>query len=162
RIFVSRHSAHLKNLCQAVINIDSVGGRGEIFVEMEGGVENISPIKGSLSIPFHIVDKALHNRVLHSDILWMLPQLILASNVDESFKGTISKAAELAGFSIVPARYQGSDHLVFARAGVPATNFATSGGYTHSEEDNLANINAENMEKVMNIIIKLVELLDKE
>lgn len=162
RIYVSRHSAHLKNLCQAVINIDSVGGGGEIFVEMEGGVENISPIKGSLSIPFHIVDKALHNRILHSDILWILPQLILASNVDESFKGTINKAVELSGYTVMPARYQGSDHLVFARAGVPATNFATSEGYTHSEEDNLTNIKVENMEKVMNIIIKLVELLDKE
>ncbi len=162
RIYISRHSAHLKNLCQAVINIDSVGGGGDIYVEMDGGVENISPIKGSLSIPFHIVDKALHNRMLHSDILWILPQLILASNVDESFKGTINKAVELAGYTIKPAQYQGSDHLVFARAGIRATNFATSGGYVHSEEDNLANIKVENMEKVMSIIIKLVELLDKD
>ena len=162
RIHISRHSTRLKNYCQAVINIDSVGGGGEICVDMEGGVENISPIRGNLSAPFYLVDKALHNRILHSDIVWMFPQLLLASNVDESFKKMISQAAALAGCTIKPVRYQGSDHLVFARAGIPATSFATTGGYTHSEEDNLANISLANMEKVMNIVIKLVELLDKD
>jgi len=162
RIHVSRHSTRLKNYCQAVINIDSVGGGGEIYVDMEGGVENLSPIKGKLSLPFHIVDKALHNRMLHPSILWMFPQVLIASNVDEGFKEVINQAVKLAGCTITPARYQGSDHLVFARAGIPATNFATSGGYTHCEEDNLSNINLNNMEKVKNIIIKLIELLDKD
>jgi len=162
KIYFNRHSAQLNNYCQAVINVDSVGGGGEIYVDMEGGVENISPIKGNLSIPFHLIDKAFHNRMLHPPIVWMFPEPFIASNVDEGFKNMINQAAESARCTIKPARYQGSDHLVFARAGIPATNFATDGGYTHCEEDNLTNINLENMEKVKNIVIKLIELLGKD
>ena len=162
RIYFHRHSAHLNNYCQAVINVDSVGGGGEICVDMEAGVENISPVKGNLSIPFYLIDKAFHNRMLHPPIVWMFPEPFIASNVDEGFKKVINQAVEAARCTIKPARYQGSDHLVFARAGIPATNFATDGGYTHSKEDNLTNINLENMEKVKNIVIKLIELLGKD
>jgi hypothetical protein len=80
-----------------------------------------------------------------------------ASNVPEWLQQSIRETAEELGLAIRPAQQMGSDHRIFAQAGIVATNVAATVGKTHTAEDVPANLSAENLERVARLVAGVVE-----
>ena len=68
----------------------------------------------------------------------------------------IEASGKELGYTIVPSYLMGSDHRIFAQAGIPSTNIAISGCKTHSPEDTPLMINKESLEKAGNIVARIV------
>ena len=56
-----------------------------------------------------------------------------------------------------PVRQMGSDHRIFAQAGIVATNVASSPGKGHTAEDTAAMVNPESLERVARLVACVVE-----
>lgn len=157
RIFVARHGRDLVD-CELVFNIDSVGGGRDIFIEMRGGVQGISARKGETQIPPELAGKAATDGGGRWG--WLHPQLLAsfaASCVPDWLKQEINAAAAELGYAFTPANYMGSDQMIFAQTGIPATNIATSGSETHGPADTPDKISRQSLEKAAAIVIRVVE-----
>jgi Zn-dependent M28 family amino/carboxypeptidase len=157
RTFVARHDRDLVD-CELLFNIDTVGGGGAIYIEMRGGVQGISAHKGESQIPPGLAGKAETDSGGRWG--WLQPQLLaplMASCVPEWLKQEIKAAAAELGYAFTPANYMGSDHLVFAQAGIPATNIGVSGSEVHGPADTLDKISPQSLEKASAIVIRVVE-----
>jgi len=157
RIFVAEHGRDLAD-CELLFNIDTVGGGGAIYIEMRGGVQGISAHKGESQIPPGLAGKAETDSGGRWG--WLQPQLLaplMASCVPDWLKQEIKAAAAELGYAFTPSNYMGSDHLVFAQAGIPATNIAVSGSEVHGPADTPDKISLQSLEKAAAIVIRVVE-----
>ena len=156
RIYVSRHPNDLKN-CELLFNIDTVGGDKDIYVEMRGGTQGIPQEKGQSQIPEALVNKAWADFNNKWKLLNRVQFIPIAANAIPSWLSEIIEASgKELGYTIVPSYLMGSDHRIFAQAGIPSTNIAISGCKTHNPEDTPQMINKESLEKAGNIVARVV------
>ena len=154
--YIKNHSQDLKN-CELLFNIDQVGGRKGIYVEMRGGIKNISQEKGTIQLPEQLILKSTSDfngkwSLFHPDMMISFS----ASNVPDWLKKTITTCGEELGYNIIASNQMGSDHLLFALAGIVATNIAISGGKSHCPEDTPDQINIDSLEKAGKIVAAVV------
>ena len=92
------------------------------------------------------------------DSRWMYipPSQVGASNVPQWLQDALQSAATVAGLTIVPSRDMGSDHSVFAQAGIVATNVEVSGIRIHTPEDVPGQIAPKSLENVARLIAGVV------
>jgi len=155
KFYVERHQQELKN-CELEFNIDTVGGSEGIYVEMRGGTEGASKEKGKSQYPEDMVRKAAADfegkwRLLHPS------QTIFASCVPDWLKEAIEASGKELGYEITASYMMGSDHRVFAQAGIPATDIAVSGNKHHCPEDIPSQVNFESLQKVARIVAEIVQ-----
>jgi Iap family predicted aminopeptidase len=118
--YVEQHPQELKN-CSLVFNIDGVGGLRDTYLEMTGGVKNSSKEKGKITENLYWSHKAMHG--LHEDWLW-IGDFVMASNVPEKLKKAITETCNALYLPINQSNGMGSDHQIFALAGIPSTNIS--------------------------------------
>jgi hypothetical protein len=154
KAYLRQHEAELED-CELLFNMDTLGGKN-FYVEMRGGVKGLPPKKGQNQLPADLMDKATHD--LNARWFLLRPNVDLdASNVPEWLQQSIRETAEELGLAIRPAQQMGSDHRIFAQAGIVATNVAATVGKTHTAEDVPANLSAENLERVARLVAGVVE-----
>lgn len=157
RLYVSKHGRELKN-CELLFNLDTVGGSEEIYVEMLGGIQGIPQEKGQSQIPEQMANKAWGD----SENKWMLLHRVqgiplMASCLPEWLPAAIEESGKELGYTIAPSRQMGSDHRIFAQAGIPATDIAISGCKLHSPEDTPQQVNKESLEKAGNLVARVIQ-----
>lgn len=156
KMYVSRHPKDLKN-CELLFNIDTVGGDKDIYAEMRGGTQGIPQEKGQSQIPEAFVNKAWADFNSQWKLLNRVQFIPMTANAIPSWLPEIIEASgKELGYTIVPSYLMGSDHRIFAQAGIPSTNIAISGCKTHGPEDTPRMINKESLEKAGKIIARVV------
>jgi hypothetical protein len=154
KAYLVKHQADLER-CQLLFNMDTLGGQ-EFYLEMRGGVKGIPPKKGQNQLPADLMDKATND----IEARWFLlrPDAEPAgSNVPEWLQQALREAAEQMGLKFRPAFNMGSDHRVFAQAGIVATNVASSTGKSHTPEDKPEIIAPESLERAARLIARVLE-----
>ncbi|MDD2716607.1 MAG: M28 family metallopeptidase [Candidatus Wallbacteria bacterium] len=156
KAYLEQHSQELSR-CELLFNLDSIGGSEKIYLEMEGGLEGSSKEKGKSQFPEEIAFKS------HSDYSgkWKLLHpivLSVASCVPLWLKEEIMNSGKELGIEITPSRFMGSDHLVFAQAGICSTDIAAGGNqkFMHTADDKPENVNPDTLEKAGRIVAKVV------
>ncbi len=131
KAYIARHRDELKG-CALVFNMDSIGADAdtETWLDANGGVQGIerdwTPLCQAQVGPGE---------------LWMAPEpFVPASNVPVRLREAILTSAKETGIRVNLGQFSSSDHLVFARVGVPATNLAAGTGKGHTKEDVAANV----------------------
>lgn len=149
KAYLGRHLAELQE-SDLVFNIDSVGGK-VIGVEGRDGVQGVKA-KGQNQLPNDLMDKAAVD--LRSRWVLMRPeQRLMASNVPEWLQKLLADTGRDLGYQISLNRGMGSDHQVFAQAGIVATNIAISGGIkSHTPEDVPEQVDPASLEKAGRIV----------
>ncbi len=157
KAFLTRHSDVL-NQYELVFNIDTLCGNEEkIYIEMRGGVENASPKKGASQIPPNLADKAASDG--SATWSWLKPEImmLMASCVPAWLSDEIKSASDELNCPIMPVIGMGSDHTIFAQAGIPATNIANGGCATHGTGDTPDKINPERLCRAATLVIRILE-----
>jgi len=154
RAYIRAHRKDLQN-CELLFNMDCVGGSEGTYIEMRGGVKNISPEKGKSQIPEQMIRKAA--RDLQGKWMLLHPSMMIsASNVPEWLgEITLSVSKEL-GYEIKPSWGMGSDHQMFAQSGIVATNIAIAGNKHDCADDIPDKINIESLQKAGSIVANVV------
>ena len=153
KAYLDRHREDLQR-CQLVFNMDSVGGK-DIWIDMEGGVRNVSKIAGVSQAPREYFDKADRG----SNGRWTLlgePASMDASNVPPWLHNAILDSVRELGYRINQGRGASSDHQTFSEAGIVATNIAIGGIKSHSPEDLPGQIDSASLEKAAHIVAAVV------
>jgi len=149
KAYLVRHLPELMQ-CDLVFNIDSVGGK-TIGVEGRGGVQNVKG-KAQNQFPKDFMDKA----TVDPRSRWVLirqEQQLQASNVPDWLKNALTATGRDLGYDISLNNGMGSDHQVFAQAGIVATNIAVYGGVKgHSPEDVPEQIDPAGLEKAGRVV----------
>jgi hypothetical protein len=156
KAYLDRHAADL-SLCDLLFNIDSVGGK-TIYVEGRGGVQGIKG-KAQNQFPKDFMDKA----AVDPRSRWVLirrEQQLEASNVPEWLREMLTATARELGYDVKLSSGMGSDHQVFAQAGIVATNICISEGMkSHSPEDVPAQVDPASLEKSGRMVAGLLARL---
>jgi acetylornithine deacetylase/succinyl-diaminopimelate desuccinylase-like protein len=148
RAYLDHHAADLKR-CALLFNMDSLGGT-EIFAEMRDGV------RGQGQFPTDLAGKA----TVDVRGRWFLLRREIApeaSNVPPWLGQALQEVASGLQVTLRPARQMGTDHAVFAQAGVVATNIAASPGKLHTAEDVPGNLRPANLEQAAKLVAGVVE-----
>jgi Iap family predicted aminopeptidase len=157
RLYVSKHGQELKD-CELLFNLDTVGGSEEIHVEMKGGIQDIPQEKGQSQIPEQMANKSWRDSENKWRLLNKVQDIALdASCLPDWLPAAIEESGKELGYTIVPSHQMGSDHLIFAQAGIPATDIAISGCKLHSPEDTPGQISKESLEKAGNLVARVVQ-----
>lgn len=153
KAYIEQHKKDLKD-CELLFNMDVVGGDKEIYVEMRGGVEKIPQEQDKLQTSAQMPFKARHA----CGGKWALDPttLICVSNIPEWLKNIITITGKELNYDISPSYQMGSDHLMFAAAGIVATDIAISGNKNHCPEDTPDQIHVESLEKAGKIVATVV------
>jgi Iap family predicted aminopeptidase len=157
RAFIRRHAEDLSR-CRLLFNLDTIGGGGEIFIETRGGRRGASAQTGRSQVPPSLDDKAwngLHQR-------WtMMPTALVAayaaSCVPEWLPDIVAASCRELGIPFTAAAGAGSDHRMFAQAGIPATNIAVAGCRTHGPDDTPERIDGDSLQKTGEIVAGVIE-----
>ncbi|MEJ2245384.1 MAG: M28 family metallopeptidase, partial [Acidobacteriota bacterium] len=149
---------HQKDLgkCILMFNVDNLGGES-LNLEMLGKFKNI-PSGGRIynQIPLDLMEKATAD--LRLNWKFLNPGIELnASNVPSWLQELLKETAQDLGFEIQSLHNIGSDHQVFAQAGVVATDITSTIGNIHTPEDLPERLNSENLEHAAQIIAGVVE-----
>mgnify|MGYP006271147389 FL=1 len=152
---MERHQQELKN-CELEFNIDTAGGSEGNYVEMRGGTEGASKEKGKSQYPEDMIRKAASDfegkwRLLYPS------EMIFAASVPGWLKEAIEASGKELGYEITASYMMGSDHRVFAQAGIAATDIAVSGNKHHSPEDTPSQVNFESLQKAARIVAEVVQ-----
>jgi Zn-dependent M28 family amino/carboxypeptidase len=152
RAYLAQHRQDLQR-CQLLFNLDSVGGK-EIYIDMRGGVRNVSPARGVSQMPREYSGKAAGDvsgrwSLLHNPF----PDV---SNVPAWLRAAILDAVQELGYPIHQSQGAGSDHAAFADAGIVATDIATGGLKSHLPEDLPDRIDPATLERVARIVAGVV------
>ncbi len=147
RIYVREHEEDLKG-CVSLVNLDRIGGSDSMILEVEGGVNNVSDIKGKSQISDDLSYRAWEGlsgkwRIAHSRLL----EPFMASNIPEWYKTIIEKSISKLDLEIVRAQNLGADHSVFAQAGIASTSIGVMGNEIHTPNDVIENVNKKSMLK---------------
>lgn len=155
--YLQKHQTDLQN-CELLFNIDEVGGDGAIYTDTRGGVSGL-PGKIGSQVPRELVDKAFTDR--HGR--WMLLMsseraLYTSSNVPEWLRSAVSRAGAGLGREVIAGQGSGSDHRVFAQAGVVATDITVAGGaQTHAPTDVPEAVDADSMELAARLVLAVID-----
>lgn len=152
RAYLEQHRADLQH-CQLLFNLDSVGGK-EIYIDMRGAVQNVSPTRGVSQMAREYAAKAsgaVSGRwaLLHNPF----PD---ASNVPPWLQTAILATVQELGYSIHQTQGASSDHAVFADAGIVATDIVAGGLKSHVPEDLPNQIDPATLERVARIVAGVV------
>ncbi len=129
KAYIARHRDELKG-CALVFNMDTIGAEKETWLDANGGVQGIQPDW-----------RPLVRAELGPGGTWVLAQPFEpASDVPAWLRDAIVASAKETGIQVNMGQFSGSDHLAFARAGVPATHLASSTGRAHTKEDTARNV----------------------
>jgi hypothetical protein len=118
--YVEDHRAELKH-CMLDFNLDEVSGLHDIYMEVTGGIENISPEKGVIKQDIYWKGRSI--RGLHDDWIW-IGDIPMASNVPEKLHHDILATCNALFLKINQVSGMGSDHQIFSLAGIPSTSIS--------------------------------------
>jgi hypothetical protein len=142
KAYVSRHRDELKQ-CALAFNLDSIGAEDGIWLDANGGVQGVEP-------GWQPVIRAEVGR----GATWvMAPQFPRASNVPAWLKDAIVSASRETGIAVEIGQFSSSDHLVFARAGVPATHVSSSTPNDHTPQDLAASVSGEALARAARLVL---------
>jgi acetylornithine deacetylase/succinyl-diaminopimelate desuccinylase-like protein len=107
--------------------------------------------------PRELVDKAAND----IEGRWMLlgaglSPMLAAPTAPEWLRAAISAKGKELGLEMRASNGMGSDHRIFAQAGVPATNIAISGEGTHTASDVPEAVNTASIEKAAQLVFEVV------
>ncbi len=132
KAYIARHRDELKR-CALVFNMDTIGAEKGTWLDANGGVQGVEPDW-----------MPLLRAEVGPGATWVLaPRFQPASNVPVWLRDAIVASAKQTGIQVDMGQFSGSDHLAFARAGVPATHIASSTGSEHTPEDTAGNVSEE-------------------
>jgi Zn-dependent M28 family amino/carboxypeptidase len=153
KAYLGKHLDELKS-CALVFNMDSVGGKEKMYLEMRNGVYGISG-KAVNQLPKDLMNKAEGD----VDAKWRYipPTTAAVSNVPEWLQLALKSTADELGIEFVPSQDMGSDHSVFAQAGIVATDVAIAGGKLHTLEDVPEQVQPASLEKAARLIVGVVD-----
>jgi hypothetical protein len=156
KAYLAKHESELRD-CLLLFNIDSVGGNGGIVTETRGGIRGV-PEKVRSQLPRDLTNKATTDL----DGRWILlgPEqalLFTFSSVPAWVAEAAAASARAMGEKMQSSAAMGSDHRVFAQAGVPVTNIAISGGKPHTLEDLPDTVHPESLEKAASLVLGVLE-----
>jgi hypothetical protein len=125
---------------------------------MMGGIYNSSQIRGYIETDnIKSVLLKAHRDFTNS---WNLihPSIIqfMASCKPAWLLNIINESMKELNVPYKPSNNMGSDHLLFAYAGIPSTNITVAGTNTNSPDDNVDNINTNSLEKAGKIVAAIV------
>ena len=152
RAYLEQHHEDLQR-CRLLFNLDSVGGK-EIYIDMRGGVRNVSPTRGVSQMPREYSGRATGA----VDGRWALLHNPFpdASNVPAWLQTAILDAVQELGYPIHQSQGAGSDHAIFADAGIVATDIVAGGLKSHVPEDLPDQIDPATLERVARIVACVV------
>lgn len=143
RAYLKRNTKALRR-CRLLFNLDSVGGKGPLYAEMADGIRDV-PAKIGSQLPPDLTGTAFHDANDRWELLRPERARLFASNVPPWLQSAIREAAKQDGGDFRAGRQMGSDHLVFAQAGVVTTDIAIADGFAHSAKDSVENVHAPSL-----------------
>jgi Zn-dependent M28 family amino/carboxypeptidase len=152
RAYLEQHQEDLQR-CQLLFNMDSVGGK-EIYIDMRGGVRNVSRTRGVSQIPREYSGKA--TRAVSGRWALLHDPFPDASNVPAWLQTAILDVVKELGYPIHQAQGASSDHAAFADAGIVATDIVAGGIKSHVPEDLPDQIDPATLERVARIVAGVV------
>jgi Zn-dependent M28 family amino/carboxypeptidase len=146
--YVSEHADELTN-CILDFNVDVIGGGKNIFIEAAGGVKGEFSDLQSPDTNIRAVTDYEYGWRFKEDNNYcsMVPDWLL-KNIKDS-------CTEL-NYTFQPGNGIGSDHQVFARYGIPATDITAFGNYVNTAQDTLDKIDSSSMLKAAQIVASVV------
>ena len=156
RIYARRHREETGR-CRALINFDTFGGNEAPYIAAEPGVSGVALQDENLYAPV-ISGRSLEDpegrwRMCHPPLL----EMVMVSNYPELLQQDVADAASTLGIDIYTKQLM-SDHLVFARAGIPSISIQSRQHSIHSVHDTPANINHESVEKCFALALELLKV----
>jgi Zn-dependent M28 family amino/carboxypeptidase len=151
--YVIKHKAEFKK-CKMVFNIDQVGGYKDIYIEMRGGVRDVP---NDNEFGFDLETANLAEKDYKGN--WILSSNDTeTSNVPAWLSDIISESCKELKIDFIPSNGMGSDHQIFFKSGVVATNICYYGdNKTHCPDDLPIQINRNGLEKPGKIIALTIE-----
>lgn len=133
--------------CVLMFNIDDVGGKGSVLVEMTGGVRGIPQKQCVSQIPDNLKSYSWEGvnskwRMLAGEDLM---KIMTASNHPQWMVDVVNKSVEDLGYDIQPTQTQGSDQLTFAQAGIVTSGVGIISEHSHTPQDIPENINKRSL-----------------
>ena len=140
--YVDHHPGELEN-CKLMFNIDGVSGLRDIYIDVTGKVENISPEKGVIKEKLYFRNRALRGKTGN----WFrVEEYPMASNVPEWLRQDVISVCNSFYTKINQVSGIGSDHQAFALAGIPSTSITIDNGIeAHTASDTPDKVHAEGM-----------------
>ncbi len=154
KAYLDRHREDLQR-CELMFNMDSVGGK-DIWIDMRGGVRNVSSVKGVSQLPREYFDKATNDVKGRWSLLDPEPDSTDASNVPPWLQTAILDSVRELGYQINQGQNAGSDHRTFTEAGIVATDIAIGGIKAHTPDDLPGQISPASLEKAARIVTGVV------
>ncbi|MCX6244598.1 MAG: M28 family metallopeptidase [Bacteroidetes bacterium] len=140
--YVDHHRNELKN-CKLMFNIDGVSGLRDIYVDLTGKVENISPEKGVIREKLYFRNMALRGKP--GNWFW-IEEYPMASDVPKWLWLDVIDVCNAFNTKINQVSGIGSDHQAFALAGIPCTSITIDNGIeTHTSADTPEKVHPEGM-----------------
>jgi Zn-dependent M28 family amino/carboxypeptidase len=160
--YIRSHPQRLRNT-ELVFNIDQVGGPGKIWIETLGEFPTKKVTSTSGALPGAVVMKSRTDSTsrwqhYRSDLL----VAYLGSNIPEWLSTAIERSVEELEYSFSPARGMGSDHRLFALAGIPATGIAIVGNPNHTASDTVEKVRADSLAAAGRIVARVIQRLERE
>lgn len=133
--------------CVLLFNIDDIGGKGSVLVEMTGGVRGIPQKQCVSQIPDNLKSYSWEGvnskwRMLAGEDLM---KIMMTSNHPQWLVDVVNKSVEDLGYDIQPTPTQGSDQLAFAQAGIVTSGVGIISEHSHTPQDIPENINKRSL-----------------
>lgn len=145
--YISEHAKELSN-CVLVFNVDVVGGK-YINIESTGG------IKGEFC-DLQSPDINLCARTNYEYSWWTKESNDYCSMVPDWLLKNIKDSCSELNYTYQPADGIGSDHQMFAKYGIPATDITIFGNGVNTPEDTLNKVDSGSMLKAAQIVVSVV------
>lgn len=161
RQYVSVHRDDLAG-CKAVINFDTFGGNEAPYIATAQGEQGVIRKDGADQPDMVMAGRALEGP--HGEWRLFSPSLfpmVLATNYPEWLQAVVDTASANLGMEIYN-RHLMSDHLIFAREGVPAISIQSRDHTIHSADDTTANINPESVTSCINLALEIIKEISRE
>jgi hypothetical protein len=153
RAFVERHTNELAN-CQLLCNLDVIGGKGEIMMDLPARAEDPTPPSQ------HQLPSRFRRRQLIGEKWMLLEPTIFSLNyfAPAWLRDAVSLCSKETGIPVQAINYSGSDHMSFASTGLPITSVVVvqpGGTKEHTSEDSVARICPDTLAKVGRLVATL-------
>lgn len=140
--YVDHHPGELKH-CKLMFNMDCVSGLRDIYVDLTGKVENISPVKGIIKEDLYFRNKALRGKT--GNWMW-IEDYPMASDVPGWLRQDVVDVCNSLNTKINQVSGIGSDHQAFSQAGIPCTSITIDNQVeNHTPADTPEKVHPEGM-----------------
>jgi hypothetical protein len=140
--YVDHHRGELQH-CRLMFNIDCVSGLRDIYIDLTGKVENISPVKGIIKEDLYFRNKALRGKT--GNWMW-IKEYPMASDVPGWLRQDVVDVCNALYTKINQVSGIGSDHQAFALAGIPSTSITIDNHVeNHTSSDTPEKVHPEGM-----------------